>query len=61
MADEGRSDFYVVVTVSLCALGLKQLLLSLLYHMALILGVHVLRSYLKLVVNMSFIAYQIKS
>ena len=29
-------------------------------HTALILGVHALRSYLKLTVNMSFIAYQIK-
>ena len=29
-------------------------------HTALILGVHALRSYLKLIVNMSFIAYQIE-
>ena len=36
----GRSDFYVVFTMSLCALELKQLLA---------LGVHALRSYLKLI------------
>ena len=30
MADQGMSDFYVVFTMSLCALGLKQLLISLL-------------------------------
>ena len=47
MADKGRSDFYVVFTVSLCALGLKQLLTS--NHTALTLGVHALRSYLKLI------------
>ena len=52
MADQGRSDFYVVFTMSLCALGLKQSLISLLFqidHTTLILGVHALRSYLKLV------------
>ena len=30
-------------------------------HTAFILGVHALRSYLKLIVNTSFIAYQIKN
>ena len=44
----GRSDFYVVFTMSLCALGLKQLLMSL-NHMALISSVHALRSYLKVI------------
>ena len=28
VTDQGRSDFYVVFTMSLCALGLKQLLIS---------------------------------
>ena len=62
MADQGRSDFYVAFTMNLCALGLKQLLTEVCYlnHTALILSVHALRSYLKLIVNMSFIAYQIK-
>ena len=32
MADQGRPDFYVVFTMSLCALGLKQLLISLLFQ-----------------------------
>ena len=32
MADQGRSDFYVAFTMSLCALGLKQLLISLLFQ-----------------------------
>ena len=51
MADHGRSDFYVVFTMSLCAFGLKQLLISLLFQIrtALILGVRALRSYLKLI------------
>ena len=45
-------DFYVVFTMSLCALGLKQLLITLLFqiiHTALILGVHAVRSYLNLI------------
>ena len=45
MADQGRSDFYVVFTMSLCALGLKQLS----NRTDLILSVHALRSYLKLI------------
>ena len=51
MEDQRRSDFYVVFTMSLCALGLKQLLISLLFQIitALILGVHALRSHLQLV------------
>ena len=49
MADQGRSDFYVVFTMGLCALGLKQLLVSLLNHTVLILGMHALRSYLMLI------------
>ena len=48
MADKGRSDFYVVFTMSLCALRLKQLLISL-NHTALILGVRALRRHLKLI------------
>ena len=45
-----RSDFYVVFTMSLCALGLKQLLISLLFQIIrLWLGVHALRNYLKLI------------
>ena len=49
MAGQGWSDFYVVFTMSLCALGLKQLLISLLFQTILvdIRSVHVLRSYLK--------------
>ena len=49
MADQRRSDFYVVITLSLCALGLKQLLISLLFQTipALILDLRALRSYLK--------------
>ena len=51
MADQGRSDFYAVFTMSLSALGLRQLLISLLFQIiqALILCVHALRSYLKLI------------
>ena len=32
MTDHGRSDFYVVFTLSLCAPRLKQLLISLLFQ-----------------------------
>ena len=32
MADKGRSDFYVVFTMSVCALGVKQLLICLLFQ-----------------------------
>ena len=32
MENQGRSDFYVVITMSLCPLGLKQLLISLLFQ-----------------------------
>ena len=51
MADQGRSDFYVVFTMSLCALGLKTIIkkFAVSNHRALILGVHALRSYLKVV------------
>ena len=51
MADQGRSDFSVVFTMSLCALGLKTIVnkFAVSNHTALILGVHVLRSYLKLI------------
>ena len=45
MEDQGRSDFYVVFTMSLCVLELKQFAIS--NHTALILRVHTLRSYLK--------------
>ena len=62
MADKGRSEFYVVFTMSLCALGSKHLFnkFAISNHTALILGVHALRSYLRLIVNMSFKAYQVK-
>ena len=51
MTDKGRSDFYVVFTMSLCTLGLKTIVnkFAISNHMALILGVHALRSYLKLI------------
>ena len=51
MADQRRSDFYVVFTMSLCTLGLKQLFdtFAISNHTALTLGVHALRSYLKLI------------
>ena len=51
MADQGKSDFYVVFIMSLCALGLKQLFnkFAISNHTALILGVHALRRYLKLI------------
>ena len=51
MADQGRSDFYVVFTMSLCALGLKTIIkkFAISNHTALILGVHAFRSYLKVV------------
>ena len=50
MADQGTSDFYVVFTMSLCALGLKQFVnkFAISNRTALISGVHALRSYLKL-------------
>ena len=51
MADQGRSDFYVVFTVSLCAHEIKTIVnkFGISNHTALILGVHALRSYLKLI------------
>ena len=39
--DQGRSDLNVVFTMNLCAFGLKQLLISFLFH--------ALRRYLKLI------------
>ena len=45
MADQGRFDFYVVFTMSLCALGLKHIV----DKFAVSLGVHALRNYLKLI------------
>ena len=61
MADQGRSDFYLVLTVSLCVLGLKQLnKFAISNHTALILGVHALRSYLKRICEYELVAYQIK-
>ena len=49
MADQWRSDFNVVFTTILCALGLKTIVnkLAISNHTALVLGVHALRSYLK--------------
>ena len=51
MVDQGKSDFYVVFTMSPCALGLKTIAnkFAISNHTALILGVHALRSYLKLI------------
>ena len=51
MEDQERSDFYVVFTMNLCALGLKTIVnkLAISNHTALISGVHALRSYLKLI------------
>ena len=51
MADQGRSDLYVVFTMSDCALGFKQFVnkFAVSNHTALILGVYALRSYLKLI------------
>ena len=50
LADQGKSDFYVVFTMSLCALGLKIVnKFANSNHAALILGVDALRSYLKLI------------
>ena len=49
MADQGRSDFYVVFTMSLCTLGLQTIVdkFAISNHTALISGVHAIRSYLK--------------
>ena len=51
MADQGNSDFYVVVTMSLCALWTKTVVnkLAISNYTALTLRVHALRSYLKLI------------
>ena len=56
MADQGRSDFYVVFTMCLCALGLKTIAhkFAISNHTVLILGVHALRSYLKLTCEYEF-------
>ena len=45
MADKGRSEFCVVFTMSLCALELKQTLIS---YAALEFGKQALKSYLKI-------------
>ena len=62
MADQGRSDFYVVFYDESLRTWIKTIVnkFAISNHTALILGVHALRNYLKLIVNMSFIAYQIK-
>ena len=51
MADQGRSDFYVVFTMNPCVLGIKTIVnkLAISNHTALILCAHALRSYLKLI------------
>ena len=51
MVDQGRSDIYVVFTMSLCALGLKTIVnkFAIPNHTALISGVDALRSYLKVI------------
>ena len=50
MADQGRSDFYVVFTMSLRT-WIKTIVhkFAISNHTALILGVHALRSYLKII------------
>ena len=48
MADQGRSDVCVVFIINLCALKLKQMLISLLFHTALKLANQALKSYLKM-------------
>ena len=52
MVDQGRFDFYVVFTMSLCALELKQTFqnkFAISNHMALKIDLHTLRSYLRLI------------
>ena len=51
MADQARSDFYVVFTMSLCALRIKTIVnkFAISNYTALILDVHAFRSYLKLI------------
>ena len=51
MADQGKSDFYVVFTMSLLRTWIKTIVnkSAISNHTALILGVHALRSYLKLI------------
>ena len=51
MADQGRSDIYVVFTMSLCALGLKTVVNKFVIsnHTVLVLGVNAVRTYLKLI------------
>ena len=50
MVDEGRSDFYVNLTLSLCVLESKQMSISLLFlsHTVLKLGAQNLRSSIRL-------------
>ena len=50
MADQGRSDVSVAFTMNLCALELKQTVISLLFQVirALKLGEQALKSYLKI-------------
>ena len=50
MADQGRSDFSVAFTINLCALEFKIEVnkIAISAHMALKLGRHVLKSYLKI-------------
>ena len=49
MADQGRSDYYVVFTLSLCALETIVNKFAISNHTPFILRVHALRSYLKLI------------
>ena len=61
MVDQGRSDFYVVLTMSLRTLESKQMLISLLFKVIqfLKLGSQNLGSYMRLTCEMSLISYQI--
>ena len=51
MTDQGRYDFHVVFTMSICALELETdaIKFAISSHAALKLGIQVLRSYLKLI------------
>ena len=60
MADHKQSYFFLDFTMSICVLGLKQLLINLLIHINMAMISSALRSYLKLLWDMSFIVYQIK-
>ena len=61
MADQGRSDFYVVFTMNLCAFGLKTVVnkVAISNDTALTLSARVLRSYLKLICELISASYSL--